>query len=381
MEDRQTDFFAPVNKQFVQNQLWNAGVLVNGPNAWDIQIHNNDFYSRVLSQGALGLGESYMDKWWDCRRVDIFFERIMRANLAADVKIPFRTFVSQLLAKVINLQSKHRAKQVAERHYDIGNDLFKIMLDPYMMYSCGYWQSAQTLEEAQTAKLDLICQKLQLEPGLRVLDIGCGWGGLAKFAAEKYKVEVVGVTISKEQHAFAQQYCQGLPIDIRIQDYRDIKHEKFDRIVSVGMFEHVGFLNYANFMQIVNQLLKEQGIFLLHTIGQNGKGVLTNAWTRKYVFPNGMLPSVSLITKASEPYFVLEDWHNFGAHYDHTLMAWHHNFITGWESLKDKYDERFYRMWNYYLLSSAGAFRARDLQLWQIVFTKRGILGGYHAPR
>ena len=367
-------------KSIAQKLLDSVGIKINGSNPWDIQVHNEKLYSRVLHDGSLGLGEAYMEKWWDCPRLDIFFEKILRGGLDTKVKIPLHFYFKQLLAKIINLQSKNRSKQVAYAHYDLGNHLFTAMLDTRMVYSCGYWKEASTLNEAQEKKLDLICQKLQLKPGLRLLDIGCGWGGLAKHAAEKYGVQVVGVTISEQQCNYAKEICKGLPIDIRLQDYRDI-NSTFDRIVSVGMFEHVGFKNYPIFMQTAHRTLSDDGLFLLHTIGGNEESSLANEWITKYIFPNGMLPSVAQIAKVAEKLFIVEDWHNFGAYYDNTLMAWHENFVRHWNDLKSHYDERFYRMWTYYLLSCAGSFRSRTNQLWQIVFSKKGVPGGYLSPR
>jgi cyclopropane-fatty-acyl-phospholipid synthase len=367
-------------KSIIQKLAQTAGVTLNGSNPWDIQIHNDHLYDRILRSGSLGLGEAYMDKWWDCERLDIFFDKILRVNTDAQLDIPLHFKIKQLLANIINFQTPSRAKIVAEKHYDLGNDLFTAMLDKRMIYSCGYWKEARTLEEAQTAKLELICQKLQLKPGLRLLDIGCGWGGLARYAAEQYGVHVVGVTISKQQVAYAKNYCKDLPIEIRLQDYRDI-HDTFDRIVSVGMFEHVGHLNYKTFMEVAHRSLSDNGLFLLHTIGVNETSLFANEWITKYIFPNGMIPSIAQIGKASEKLFIMEDWHNFGAYYDNTLMAWHQHFNEHWHELKANYDERFYRMWTYYLLSCAGSFRSRSNQLWQIVFSKRGVIGGYTAPR
>jgi cyclopropane-fatty-acyl-phospholipid synthase len=353
---------------------------VNGNNPWDIQVHNEQFYSRVLHEGALGLGESYMDKWWDCARLDQLFERILKARLENKLKTNKRLAIKYLLSRLINFQTKKRALEVGEKHYDLSNELFKYMLDSRMNYTCGFWHNATTLEDAQKNKLELTCQKLWLKPGMRLLDIGCGWGGLAKYAAEQYGVEVVGITISKQQYELAKENCRHLPIEIRFQDYRDI-NEDFDRIVSLGMFEHVGHLNYLTYMQTIRNHLKDDGLFLLHTIGNNATYFKANEWTTKYIFPNGMLPSIALIGKACEHLFVMEDWHNFGADYDKTLIAWHANFNQHWEELKNQFDERFYRMWNYYLLSSAAGFRTRDLQLWQIVFSKTGIKGGYQVTR
>ncbi|CZU44228.1 cyclopropane-fatty-acyl-phospholipid synthase [Enterobacter hormaechei] len=248
-----------------------------------------------------------------------------------------------------------------------------------MQYSCGYWKKATTLEEAQQDKLQLICDKLQLQPGMRVLDIGCGWGGLAWFMAKNYGVSVVGVTISAEQQKMAQERCLGLDVDIRLQDYRDL-NEQFDRIVSVGMFEHVGPKNYKTYFEVADRNLKPDGIFLLHTIGSKRTDNNVDPWINKYIFPNGCLPSVRHIANASEPHFIVEDWHNFGADYDTTLMAWHERFQAAWPEIADNYSERFKRMFSYYLNACAGAFRARDIQLWQVVFS-RGIEHGLRVAR
>ncbi|MBS0359385.1 MAG: cyclopropane fatty acyl phospholipid synthase [Proteobacteria bacterium] len=367
-------------KTIVTELLNTAGIQVNGPNPYDIQVNNDNFYTRILNEGALGLGESYMDHWWDCKKPDQFIERVLRANLEDKIKTNKLWLLKTILLKIFNLQTKKRAFQVGEKHYDLGNDLFKRMLDSRMVYTCGYWKNADNLEDAQVNKLELTCKKLMLEPGMRLLDIGCGWGSMAKYAAENFGVHVVGITISKEQAEYAKENCKGLPVEIRLQDYRDV-NEKFDRIVSLGMFEHVGHLNYRTYMQVAHRCLTDDGIFLLHTIGDNISGVTTNEWIAKYIFPNGLLPSITQIGKASEKLLVMEDWHNFGADYDKTLMAWHENFIQHWNELKDNYNDRFYRMWNYYLLSCAGSFRARYTQLWQIVFSKHGLMGGYQAPK
>lgn len=254
------------------------------------------------------------------------------------------------------------------------------MLDKQMSYSCGYWKDADNLDDAQVAKMDLICRKLHLKPGMKLLDIGCGWGSMVKFAAENYGVEVVGITISREQASYAQDSCNELPVDIRLEDYRSL-NEPFDRILSIGMFEHVGYKNYDTFMKICRRSLKDDGIMLLHTIGGNQTTTNGDPWILKYIFPNSMLPSCKQICKAVEERFVMEDWHNFGADYDRTLMAWVNNFDRHRSEIERDYSERFYRMWKYYLLSFAGAFRARKLQLWQIVLTPAGLPGGYSAPR
>lgn len=363
----------------IESLLALADVRIDGARPWDIGVHNERLYARVLAEGALGLGESYMDGWWDCERLDQFFQRILRARLDRRVR-PTRELISVARAKLINLQKPSRAFEIGQRHYDIGNDLYERMLDARLIYSCGYWKNASTLDEAQEAKLDLVCRKLYLAPGMRVLDIGCGWGGTARFAAERYGVEVVGITVSEEQAQYARDMCRGLPVEIRLQDYRDVQGA-FDRVLSLGMFEHVGCKNHRTYMRLVRDRLKEDGLFLLHTIGGNRSVTRANPWTDRYIFPNSVLPSVAQIAGAAEGLFVLEDWHSFGADYDRTLMRWHANFEAAWPELKDRYGERFGRMWRFYLLSSAGGFRARTNQLWQIVLSPRGVLGGYTPLR
>ena len=355
-----------------------AGIQVNGSNPWDIQVHNDKLYSRVLSGGSLALGESYMDGWWDCKALDQFFTRIFNANLDKKVKT-FGMAFAFLKAKLFNMQNKSKAFEIGEAHYDIGNDLYKAMLDKRLTYTCGYWKNAKNLDKAQEAKLDLVCKKIGLKKGMRVLDIGCGWGSFAKFAAEKYKVSVVGITVSKEQVELARELCKGLPVEIRLQDYREV-NEKFDRIISLGMFEHVGYKNYRTYMKVAARCLADDGIFLLHTIGGNRSVTNTDPWIKKYIFTNSMLPSIKQIADSCEGVFVVEDLHNFGADYDKTLMAWHSNIEKNWKKLSTQYTERFHRMWSYYLLACAGSFRARKNQLWQIVLSN-GLSGGYKSIR
>lgn len=362
------------NKKQITKLLNLAGIQINGSNPWDIQVHNENLYSRVIAGGSLAAGESYMDGWWDAPALDQFFERVLRADL--DKKINKWTIIWPVLrAKFWNQQTFSKSWKVGRQHYDIGNQLYQLMLDDYMNYSCGYWKNTKSLDQAQIDKMELCCQKLGLKPSMKVLDIGCGWGGFARYAAEKYQVSVVGINNSGQQVKLAKKLCCGLPIEIIMMDYRKVEG-KYDRIISIGMFEHVGFKNYKQFMEIVNRLLKPRGLFLLHTIGGNISVVSTEAWTNKYIFTNSMLPSAQQITKAYEDIFVMEDWENFGPYYDNTLMAWYENFINSWPQIKNDYDQRFFRMWTYYLLSSAGGFRARKNQLWQIVLSK-GDIGKY----
>ncbi|MBI5370181.1 cyclopropane fatty acyl phospholipid synthase [Candidatus Uhrbacteria bacterium] len=366
-------------KTFLESWLAKADIRTNGDRPWDLIVHDERVFSRTLAQGSLGFGEAYMDGWWDCHALDQMLTRVFHANLQDHIK-PLRALWPTVSAHLLNPQRKSKAFEIGKRHYDVGNDLYEHMLDQRMVYTCGYWKDATTLDEAQEAKLDLTCRKLELKPGMRVLDIGCGWGSFAKFAAQKYGVGVVGVTVSKEQVKLAQELCAGLPIDIRLQDYRDIAGT-FDRIVSLGMFEHVGYKNYRTYMQVAHRVLADGGLFLLHTIGGNHSVHSTDQWIEKYIFPNSMLPSITQIGAAIEDLFVMEDWHNFGPFYDKTLLAWHQNFERAWPELKEKYGERFGRMWQFYLLSSAATFRARNNQLWQIVLSKGDRIDAYVSVR
>ena len=366
-------------KTFIESLLSETEIQINGTRPWDLQIHDERVYARILAQGSLGFGESYMDGWWSCESLDQLLTQIFRANLEKRIH-PLRAIIPALSARLFNPQRTTKAFEIGEKHYDIGNDLYEHMLDKRMVYTCGYWKDATTLDEAQEAKLDLVCKKIGLKSGMRVLDIGCGWGSFAKFAAEKYGAQVTGVTVSKEQVALANERCKGLSVEIRLQDYREITGT-FDRIISLGMFEHVGVKNYRTYMEVANRVLADDGLFLLHTIGGNASVHATDPWIDRYIFPNSMLPSAAQIATSAEGLFVMEDWHNFGPDYDKTLMAWYANFVKSWPQLKDQYSERFYRMWQFYLLSSAATFRTRKNQLWQVVFSKPGMVDKYHSLR
>lgn len=357
------------SKEVIEHLFGLAGITMNGDKAYDMQVRNEQLYRRLITDAALGLGESYMDGWWDTPALDQLIARVTAAGLEQKVKGSLKLKLQVLKSKLFNLQKRSRAFQVGEQHYDKGNDLYRAMLDKRMAYTCGYWKKARTLDDAQEAKLDLVCKKIGLQKGMSVLELGCGWGSFAKFAAEKYGAQVTGVTVSKEQVELGNAECKGLPATIELKDYREVSGV-YDRVLSIGIMEHVGYKNYRTYMEVVDRCLKDDGIAFIHTIGDNISTTMTNPWTDKYIFPNGMLPSIAQIARAMEGLFVMEDWHNFGPDYDKTLMAWYGNFEKAWPRLKEKYNERFYRMWKFYLLSSAGGFRSRYNQLWQIVMTK-----------
>lgn len=352
-----------------------ADVQVGGDRPWDLQVYDERIFDRLLFEGSLGLGEGYMDGWWDAVSIDQLICNLLNYKITRRIK-PYKGMALKMQSKLTNMQKLKRAFQVGEQHYNVGNHLFEAMLDSRLTYTCGYWKDATDLESAQEAKLDLVCRKIGLKEGQHVLDIGCGWGSFAKFAAEKYGAKVTGITISTEQAAYAKKLCIYLPVDIRVQDYR-LLSEQFDHIVSLGMFEHVGAKNYHTYFEVANKCLKNDGLFLLHTIGGTQTKTMPDPWIHKYIFPNGLIPSLANISMAFEGLFVLEDLHNFGAYYDKTLIAWYDNFNAAWSDLQSEYDERFYRMWKYYLLACAGGFRSRNLQLWQMVLSKEGVNGVY----
>ena len=356
-----------------------ADIQVDGGRPWDIRVFDRRLYRRLSLFGSLGLGESYVEGWWDAPELDEFFARLMAAELDEQV-VNIPRILAVLSACMRNLQSIGRARKVGEVHYDIGNDFYRAMLGPTLVYTCAYWPNADNLDDAQTAKLDLVCRKLQLQPGMRVLDIGCGWGSFARYAAQNYGVRVVGVTISAEQAEFARQYCAGLPVEIRLEDYREVSG-RFDRIASLGMFEHVGHKNYAAYMDCVKRSLVDDGLFVMQTIGRNERGTGIDPWVTRYIFPNSEVPSLQRTSRAVSGCFVVEDLHNFGADYDLTLMSWFANFNREWPRFRARMPDDFYRVWKYYLLMFAGVFRARGLQLWQLVLAPKRTGSRYLRPQ
>ncbi|MEA2734311.1 MAG: cyclopropane-fatty-acyl-phospholipid synthase [Humisphaera sp.] len=368
----------------VADLLAEADVRINGSRPCDMIVHDERLFRRLIVDGTMGLGDAYVDGWWDCGAIDQFFGRVLTADVPRRVAVDRHSMFETITQRVMNFQSVARARRNGERHYDLGNDLFAAMLDPRMTYTCGYWRNATTLNEAQDAKLDLVCRKVDLRRGQRVLDAGCGWGAFSQFAAERYGASVIGVTVSGEQVKLARERCAGLPVEIRLQDYREVR-ESFDHIVSIGMLEHVGPKNYRTCMRAMHDRLNDYGLVLLHFFA--ARRSFPNAtdieatWMTRRIFPGLVVPSMKQIGAAIDGLFVMEDLHNFGADYDPTLMAWFANFDAAWPSLREKYGERFYRMWKYYLLSCAGAFRCRKYQLWQIVLSKRGVRGGYESVR
>ncbi len=363
----------------VKSQLEPIGIQFSGDGDLAIRVKRPRFYKRAALQGSLGFGESYADGDWECDHLDKIVAHILRNSVGIGA-LPH--LFLYLRSALFNMQTVVRAKRVAMQHYDITTNVFEWMLDPYLQYTCGYWPGANTLELAQTQKMDLVIKKLGLEAGDHLLDIGCGWGGLARYASERYGIKTYGLSISHSQLEYAAQLCEGLDCEFRYGDYRHLEEiypQQFDAISIIGVTEHIGYKNYRSLYQVMRDRLKEDGLVLQHCITDMKSKKHTEPFTDKYIFPGGVVPSVAQLSEAMDSSFVLEDLHNFGADYDLTLMAWHRNL----SSVKSKIinqpglDERFYRVWEYYLLSCAALFRVRKAQLMQWVLSPKGVEDGY----
>jgi cyclopropane-fatty-acyl-phospholipid synthase len=356
-----------------------AGITIEGSEPWDLKIRDQRLWNRVFAQGSLGLGEAYMDGWWEADDLAEFFNRVLRVRMDQSLGMTPGFFLQVLKAKFLNMQDLARSQRVARMHYN-ETEAYRASLDRRMTGSCGYWQNATNIDEAQEAKLDLVCRKIGLRPGQTVWDIGCGWGAFMGFAAEKYGANCVGVTVSPDQAAYGRERYSHLPVEFRVQDYREFTG-KADHVVSMGMFEHVGHKNYRTYFEAARRAISDDGLFMLHTIGAQETTLTIEPWLEKYIFPGGVIPSMAQIGAAIDKLFTVVDVHNIGPHYDRTLVAWHENFESNWPRPNTPEGERFYRMWKYYLLCCAGAFRARTLQVWQFVFSTTGVPEGYVTQR
>ncbi|MCY3880195.1 MAG: cyclopropane fatty acyl phospholipid synthase [Rhodobacteraceae bacterium] len=351
-----------------------ADVRIDGDRPWDLQVNREEVFARMFASGSLGLGESYVDGWWDCDRLDELMCRLSGAEL----KSRFRAGdIIHVLHSLLVTIPYRRSDPDAEGkvHYEQKRELYRCMLDKRMIYSCAFWENAKSLDEAQEHKLDLIARKLRLKPGMKILDIGCGWGGALHYLAEKYGVSGVAVTISPDQFAAASELYAGLPLEVRLQDYRAVS-EQFDHSFSIDMLGHVGRRNYRKYLRTVRRQLHPGGLHLVQTAGSANRSVKADPWVNRYIFPGSHIPSPKQIAEASEGVLVLQDWHNFTQDYDRTFMCWYENLSAAWEALGYDNDDRLFRMWRYYLLSFAGVFRSGVSQLWQITFSRDGASPG-----
>ena len=354
----------------VTDALAGAGITVGGDAPWDIQIRDPRTFARVLRDGTLGVGETFVEGWWDCQALDQMIARVVRARIPDELSKSWPLRAQLVKARLFNPQVA-RPFEVGERHYDVGNDLYEAMLGRRMVYTCAYYRDAATLDAAQEAKLDLVCRKIGLRSGMRVLDLGCGWGGFAAFAAERYGASVVGYTVSREQAAWAAEHHGHLAVDIRLADYRHATGH-YDAVVSIGLMEHVGAKNHRGYMELAARCLVPGGVAFVHTIGGAGPRTQIDPWFDKYVFPTAAIPTLGQLATAMHGVLVPEDVQNIGPHYDRTLMDWWANFEAAWPRLRPRYGDTFYRLWKYYLLVSAAYFRTREHNLYQIVATPAG---------
>lgn len=333
-------------------------------------------YPRGIGPRALGI--SYGKGAWDSDRLDqVMYDLFTSGDKRAKRRSWIATARYVFGNILIDQQRGARAFSIARNHYDKGNDLFRAMLDSSMSYTCGYWgeldNGAKNLDQAQEAKLDRICKKLNLQKGMRLLDIGCGWGNLIKFAAENYGVRATGLTVSKEQLRLAKERCDGLPVEVLLQDYRTF-HGKFDCIASIEMIEAVGKRNISGFFNMVKRCLDRGGDFLLQVISAELFSKNSNPladefglWLERNIFPDGYLPNLrELVAPCANGELNISSWEDISSSYDRTLMAWADNFNRAWPKLRDSYGEDFKRVWNFYLYSCAAIFRARLFSVYQI---------------
>ena len=367
-------------KKTITNLFSQAGITLDGSNPWDIQLNSDRFYTSTL-RGSLGFGESYVQGDWDVDALDALFRRIIRMNISDSPLVIFNRLLLDIKSRLTNLQTRIGSLAIAETHYDLDHRLYQLFLGPRNQYTCCFFNKAQNLEEAEVEKLEMVCNKLDLREDDKVLDIGCGWGGFAKYAAETRGCQVTGVSISKEQVTFARRYTEGLPVEIINCDYRDLPGRfdagHFDKAVIIGMIEHVGYKNYRKLVNIVHRAIKDDGMFLLHTIGNNQRTTVVDPWIEKYIFRNSMAPAMSQLANAFEGLFVVQDWENYGHYYVPTLAAWRRRFEANWPQIaaietERRFDEKFRRMFNYYFLSCKAGFETENINLWHIVMTKEG---------
>lgn len=348
----------------------------NGPSV-TIHIHDSGFFRRLMWRPGLALGEAYMDGAFSIEAGSL--HDFLEILLISTTRREPRGVLGEAAAKAASLVSRNdgtRASRNVQHHYDIDHRLYEMFLDEDLQYSCAYWRDGVTsLEQAQRDKKHHIARKLMLEPGMQVLDIGCGWGGLALTLARDYGVEVTGVTLSVDQFETATRRVQeaGLSdkITIKLQDYRN-ETGTFDRIVSVGMFEHVGRRNFDEFFEHLDRLLKPDGTALLHTIGRMAKPAPINAWMRKYIFPGAYLPSLSQLMPILERRGIwLADLEMLRIHYAKTLEVWDERFQARRAEIEERFDARFCRMWEFYLQLNVLAFQYRSLVVFQLQLAKR----------
>lgn len=348
-----------------------------------LQVVDKSAWYDIITKQNLGIAESYMHGKVEIDLVP-FFTTLLNGT-AIGTRRKETSFVHvidalnapmQLSARLFNQQTRERSTRVTKQHYDAGNDLYEVMLGPSMSYTCAYWRNANNLDEAQTAKFDLVRRKLELRPGMKVVDLGMGWGTAAAYMHQHGNVDVTGVSLSEEQVKWAQAHLVKPGLRFIFSDYRDHCDDPeyagaYDRVYSIGMLEHVGFHNHWSFFKCIKKLLKPDGLAVVHTIGEPDPVPVMDPFLDTYIFPGAVIPALSGLTSAFENDFILEDFQNFGHDYSKTLAAWHINAQKFFEKNPGAYSQEFQRMWNYYLKICEVLFDLRINQLWHFVLSPR----------
>lgn len=355
-------------------ELWDGEDLVVGDEPQVVlRFHSEKAFGAMLSRGFAGFGESYMA---GDIAVEGDLQELLRLGIAAHVDSGRMSLADKARLFLSCLKCRNTASQAARNiacHYDRGNDLYQLYLDRTMTYSCAYFKDERdSLEQAQLNKYEHICRKLMLEPDESLLDLGCGWGGMLIYAAQHHGIRGLGNTISQNQYAYADQKSRSLGlnhrIDVALMDYRDLSGS-FDKVVSIGMFEHVGKKFIPAFMQRISRILKKGGLGLLHTIGRDATASV-DPWINRYIFPGGYLaPLAEIIDHMSSAGLMVLDIENLRMHYARTLDLWAENFDRNAENAKAMFGEPFVRMWRLFLHASAANFKFGGNRLYQILFS------------
>lgn len=358
------------SKHLITYLFSRADIRVGGSRSWDIEVTDPRFFRTLMKRGSLGLGEAYMDGWWRAEDLEAFFYRCIKSNLyQASQSLPFHVR-RRLLDKLNNQQNRNKSVRVARQHYNLGNDLFFEFLGHYKNYSCGYFRDTDDLCQAQLKKMQQICREMAFKSGERVLDVGGGWGEIARHVATNHECQITSINISDEQITHARRHCAGLPVEIKKLDYRDLD-KGFDKILVIAMLTHVGPKNYRVFMETLHRCLEPGGTVLIESVGSPTDKINCEPWTDKYIFPGGVIPSLRQIDRAIDGLFTRERTAEFGDYYHLTMRAWHENFTRAWPQLQLRYPEKVRLMFEYFFLSVAAAFRARSLLHWHIVLRKK----------
>jgi len=356
-------------RRAVEQVFEGAGVRCNGSRLFDPQILDDRFYTACATRGTLGFGESYVANWWACDDLEELAYRLTVSRINQVGRFAPLLAMSYLVSLLRNNQTLERSRRVADRHYNIGNDLFFSFLGRYRNYSCALFEGTESLDAAQKAKMERICELLELSERDHLLDVGGGWGHLARHAALQHGCTVTSINIADEQITYAREMCAGLPVDVRKCDYRQLTG-RYTKAAVVAMFTHVGSKNHRTFFECIHRCLPEGSRLVMETVGSSHSNVTLEPWTERHIFPGGVVPSLRQIDHAASGLFVRGYTREFGSHYVLTLRAWYDNLMAAWPELSTRYSESTLRTFEYFFLTVAGTFRAGRLKHWHLVMSK-----------